>query len=129
VKAYYTHPKTQVTTYSLATNDVSAYFVSFYKQFGKRNNVMPKYTPRLYNNFPNPFNPTTTISFDLPNESTVQLQIYDIQGKVVSKLINKTLDEGSHSVTFNSDGLPSGVYFYRLQTQDFTDIKRMILLK
>jgi hypothetical protein len=83
----------------------------------------------LKQNYPNPFNPITTISFDLPKESTVQLQIYNLQGKVVSTLVNETMDEGNHNVRFNSSGLPSGVYFYRLQTQEFTDIKRMLLLK
>ncbi len=83
----------------------------------------------LKQNYPNPFNPTTNISFDLPKESTVQLQIYDIQGKLVSTLVNERMDEGTHSVSYNSSGLPSGVYFYRLQTDEFTDIKRMLLLK
>ncbi len=86
-----------------------------------------KYT--LRQNYPNPFNPTTNISFDLPEESSVQLQIFDIQGKLVSTLVNERMDKGNHSVSFNSDGLPSGVYFYRLSTKNFTDIKRMLLLK
>jgi hypothetical protein len=83
----------------------------------------------LRQNFPNPFNPITTISFYLPKESYINLQIYDIHGKVVSTLINKTMDEGSHSVKFNSDGLPSGIYFYRLKTAEFSDIKRMLIIK
>jgi hypothetical protein len=83
----------------------------------------------LRQNYPNPFNPTTTISFDLAKKSTVHLQIFDIRGKVILTLINKKMDKGTHSVQFNSNGLPSGIYFYRLQTEEFTDIKRMLLLK
>jgi len=91
-------------------------------------NAIPKMFA-LKQNYPNPFNPTTTISFDLPKESFVNLQFYDIQGKVVSTLIDQTMDEGSHSVNFNSDGLPSGIYFYRLKTSEFSDIKRMLIVK
>ena len=83
----------------------------------------------LKQNYPNPFNPTTTISFDLPNESSVQLQIFDIRGKLISTLLNEKLDRGTHSVSFNATDLPSGVYFYRLQTVGYTDIRRMLFLK
>jgi hypothetical protein len=83
----------------------------------------------LKQNCPNPFNPTTTISFDLPEGSIVQLQIFDVQGKLISTLVNERIDEGNHLVSFNSEGLPSGVYFYRLSAKNFTDIKRMLLLK
>jgi hypothetical protein len=92
-----------------------------------KDNKPTKYS--LKQNYPNPFNPTTTISFDLQKEGTVQLEIFNVQGKIVSTLVNGTMDQGNHNVRFNSSGLPSGVYFYRLQTQEFTDIKRMLLLR
>jgi hypothetical protein len=129
VKAYYTHPKTQLTTYSSATNIVVAWYVEFYKSIGEQRSLISRHTPKLHQNYPNPFNPMTTISFDLPKESAVQLEIFNVQGKVISTLVNGTMDQGNHNVRFNSSGLPSGVYFYRLQTQEFTDIKRMLLLK
>lgn len=108
---------------------VVAWFVEFYKPFVKKEKSVSITDYKLNQNYPNPFNPTTNISFDLPEESSVQLQIYDIQGKLVSTLVNETMDKGNYSVSFNSDGLPSGVYFYRLSTLNFTDIKRMLLLK
>ena len=129
VKAYYEHYKTHNITYSSATNTVNSDPVEFYKPFVKKEKSVSITDYKLNQNYPNPFNPTTNISFDLPEESSVQLQIYDIQGKLVSTLVNETMDKGNHSVSFNSDGLPSGVYFYRLTTEEYTDIKRMLLLK
>jgi hypothetical protein len=84
---------------------------------------------KLKQNYPNPFNPITTISFDLPKENTIKLQIYDVQGRLINTVLNKKLNVGSHSVSFDSKELPSGVYFYRLQTEDYSEIKRMVLLK
>ena len=129
VKAYYEHPKTHNITYSSATDTVQSDRVDFYKSIGKEKSIISNYYPKLYQNYPNPFNPVTNISFDLPEESSVQIQIYDIQGKLVSTLVNETMDKGNYSVSFNSNQLPSGVYFYRLKTENFTDIKRMLLLK
>jgi hypothetical protein len=129
VKAYYEHPKTHTITYSSATDTVHTDSVEFYKPIVKGKSIKSNYIPKLHQNYPNPFNPTTTISFDLAKESTVHLQIFDIRGKVILTLINKKMDKGTHFVKFNSNGLPSGIYFYRLQTEEFTDIKRMLLLK
>jgi hypothetical protein len=129
VKAFYEHPKTHNITYSASTNSAVAWFVEFYKPIKNNNKSISITHFKLYQNYPNPYNPTTTISFDLPKSSFVRLKIYDIQGKIVSILLNKRVDSGSHSITFNSNGLPSGVYFYRLKTAEFSDIRRMLLLK
>jgi hypothetical protein len=83
----------------------------------------------LSQNYPNPFNPTTKINFDLPVNSKVSLKIYDITGREISMLLNETKDAGFYSVSFNASGFPSGVYFYKLVTQNFSEIKRMILVK
>ena len=101
----------------------------YYKPIVRGRNVNSNIEYTLHQNYPNPSNPTTTISFDLPKESYVELQIYDIQGKIISTLINKNMDSGSHSAKFNSEGLPSGIYFYRLKTVGFSDIKRMLIVK
>ncbi len=86
----------------------------------------------LDQNFPNPFNPTTVIRFALPKESYVTLKIYDVNGRLVADLIrNKFYDAGFYEQSFNSSGysLSSGIYFYRLDTKEFSETKRMILVK
>jgi hypothetical protein len=83
----------------------------------------------LSKNFPNPFNPTTTISFNVPIRSHVELQIFDLKGQIVDDLINTSLEPGSYDVPFDAGFLPSGVYFYRISAGNFSDVKRMMLVK
>ncbi|MBN1213175.1 MAG: T9SS type A sorting domain-containing protein [candidate division Zixibacteria bacterium] len=83
----------------------------------------------LFQNYPNPFNPTTNIKFTLPEVSSVELSIYNIMGQKVATLINGELSAGEHDVSWNASGYASGIYFYRLQTSEFTETKKMILLK
>jgi hypothetical protein len=88
----------------------------------------------LYNNYPNPFNPSTQITFDIVKSSFVRLKIYDILGKEVATLINKKLQAGKYEVPFSinqntKEQLPSGVYFYKLITDDYTKTKKMVLMK
>jgi hypothetical protein len=83
----------------------------------------------LHGNFPNPFNPSTTISFTLPDAGKVNLCVYDISGRLVSKLANGWRDAGVHEVTFNGLNLVSGVYVYRLQAGDYTASGKMVLIK
>ncbi len=83
----------------------------------------------LKQNYPNPFNPRTVISFQLPAVSNVKLRVYDITGKEVAMLVNERLQAGTYETTFDGSGLNSGVYFYKLITDGFTETKKMILLK
>jgi photosystem II stability/assembly factor-like uncharacterized protein len=83
----------------------------------------------LSQNYPNPFNPTTNIKFDLSKNSFVKLKIFDILGKEVETLVDKKLDAGSYSVDWNASQYPSGIYFYRLQTDDYNETIRMALIK
>ena len=83
----------------------------------------------LYQNYPNPFNPVTQINYELRMTNFVKLQVYDILGKTVAVLLNEKQSPGSYKVEFNADNLPGGVYFVRMEAGDFTDVKRMILLK
>jgi hypothetical protein len=80
-------------------------------------------------NYPNPFNPSTTISFQLSAMSDVKLTIYDMSGKTVSTLINDTMPAGYHKTNWDASDLSSGIYFYRLQAGDFVDTKKMIFMK
>jgi hypothetical protein len=88
---------------------------------------------QLSQNYPNPFNPTSTIEYSLPQKSLVSLKLYDLLGREVRTLVNGEQEPGNYSriVDANSaaGGLPSGVYFYRLQAGNYTDIKKMLLLK
>jgi len=83
----------------------------------------------LFDNFPNPFNPSTTIRYELPKFSMVRLSVYDILGREVSVLVNERKNAGSYEVKFDAAGLSSGVYFYRIQAGEFTQTKRLLLLK
>jgi Peptidase family C25/Secretion system C-terminal sorting domain len=83
----------------------------------------------LMQNFPNPFNPTTLITYQLPIVSNVTLKVYDMVGKEVKTLVNSRQSAGLHSVIFNASNLSSGVYFYRMIAGDFVQTKKLILLK
>ena len=83
----------------------------------------------LEQNYPNPFNPSTTVKYQIPNAGNVLLEIYDISGKKVSVLMNEYKTEGYYLMTFNAQGLPSGIYFCKLTSGGFTDTKKMILVK
>ena len=88
--------------------------------------------PKVYalnQNYPNPFNPTTEISFDLPVASHVELTIFNILGQEVETLINEDMEAGPQSKTWDAAPYSSGVYFYRILANDFTDTKKMVMLK
>ncbi len=83
----------------------------------------------LGQNYPNPFNPSTTIRFDLPKSGYVKLAVYNLLGQEIETLVNEKLLAGEFQVNWNAKGHPSGVYFYRLQGDDFVLSKKAILLK
>jgi hypothetical protein len=91
------------------------------------NQVPEKFS--LAQNYPNPFNPATKIRFGIPTSGNVKLMVYDILGREVSVLVNHTLSPGSYEMSFDASNIPSGVYFYRLYTGEFTNTKRMMLLR
>ena len=83
----------------------------------------------LYPAYPNPFNPSTTISFDLPQTSPVRLDVFDIQGRLVSTLIDHPLSAGHHVTNVNAESWPSGMYLCRLRSGAFTATQKLLLLK
>jgi hypothetical protein len=110
------------------------------KHFGNGNKESEKETLpteyTLYQNYLNPFNPTTTIKYDLPNAGDVSLIIYNILGRKVKELVNTKQEAGRYEIQFDSSGhsgnvrnLASGVYIYQLITEKYVNAKKMILLK
>lgn len=83
----------------------------------------------LSQNYPNPFNPSTKISFSIPKSDYVTLKVYDIMGKEVATLVNRQMNMGSYNVDFNAVNLSSGIYFYKLISGSFTEVKKMTLIK
>ena len=83
----------------------------------------------LFQNYPNPFNPSTVISYQLAANSFVTLKIYDVLSKEVAVLVNEELKAGSYEIEWNASNCPSGIYFYKLQSGEFSETKKMILIK
>lgn len=83
----------------------------------------------LSQNYPNPFNPSTSIKFTVPKDGNVSFKVYDISGKEVSNYFNGYLKAGMYNLHFDGSSLPSGTYFYKLTTKDFSDVKKMMLVK
>ena len=83
----------------------------------------------LSQNYPNPFNPTTTINYKIPELSFVTLKVYDVLGSEVATIANEEKPAGNYDVEFDGSVLTSGIYFYRIQVGDYTNTKKMILLK
>ncbi len=90
---------------------------------------IPASLTALNRNFPNPFNPTTTISFGLAKDSEVKLSVFDVRGRLMEVLLDDRLDSGAHVVTFNGEKYGSGVYFFRLETDGFLQTRKMTLVK
>ncbi|HLP15231.1 MAG TPA: T9SS type A sorting domain-containing protein [Bacteroidota bacterium] len=104
-------------TFSQQSTSVESYAGSLPEQY------------RLRQNYPNPFNPTTTIVYDLPAAAHVLLTVFNSLGQQVSVLRNGEQSAGTHDAVFNATGFPSGVYFYRLQTEKFVETKKLVLIR
>lgn len=83
----------------------------------------------LMQNFPNPFNPSTIIRFSIPERAFVSLRVYNVLGEVVANLLNENLDQGTYNINFNASNLTSGVYFYRIEANNFSQANKMLLVK
>lgn len=86
-------------------------------------------TYELSQNFPNPFNPTTNIRFSIPEQANVKITVYTVLGQEVATLVNQSMEAGVHKINFNASNLNSGVYYYRIKTDKFTAVKKMMLVK
>ncbi len=91
------------------------------------NEVPDKFS--LSQNYPNPFNPATNIKFQIPRAGFVKLIIFDVLGKEVQTLVNQQLSTGTYEADFNGSSLPSGVYYYKVEAESYTETKKMVLIK
>jgi hypothetical protein len=127
----------QDTTDNPQQNILSRRKLDLYSMINKGNIKLPKTLNnntvpveyQLFQNFPNPFNPTTTIKYAIPKAEFVTIIIYDITGREIIKLVNEYKQAGYHSVIFNGSNLASGVYFYRIEAGNFVQVKKMLLIK
>ncbi|HEX2786798.1 MAG TPA: S8 family serine peptidase [Ignavibacteria bacterium] len=106
--------------------------LDYVDQINPTNIEDPNAIPTVYElkqNFPNPFNPVTKINFSIPKQGFVSMKVYDITGRLIASLVNEMKSPGYYSVDFNATNLASGVYFYRLESKEFIDVKRMMLIK
>lgn len=142
----FTYPKGTIP-YRRYTFSWGKYFVSVFKYDTLSNpsmNQMPVWTNipsnvtvdtdvplsfSLSQNYPNPFNPSTMINYQLPTSNLVTLKVFDIVGREVVTLVNEQLEAGSYQTSFNAQGLSSGLYFYQLRAGNYSEVKKMILLK
>jgi hypothetical protein len=113
----------------LAANDAGLIILEF-SQTTQVNDSMNRLVDfKLYQNYPNPFNPLTTIKFSVPHFNHVILKVYNVFGEVVATLLSENLSAGEHKVEWNASHLSSGLYFYRLETGNLVETKKLILIK
>jgi hypothetical protein len=92
-------------------------------------NAEPPQKYALHQNYPNPFNPSTTIEYDLPIDTHIKIVLFDLLGKQVRTLVDEDKSAGSYEIEFDATGLTNGIYFYSLQTGEFTQTKKLLLLR
>jgi hypothetical protein len=98
---------------------------------GNNTNIPKEF--KLFQNYPNPFNPTTVIKFNVPEASFVEIKLYDIQGRQMQTLVSENMPAGEYQMEFDAKNLPSGVYFYKMNSQNYSksysEVKKMVLVK
>ena len=124
VNAFYS---TEATTVTFGiTNFVAS--ENFKRNFaGNQSGPITEY--KLYDNFPNPFNPSTEINYQIPTDGNVKLKVYNMVGQEVMTLVNGFKEKGMYTATFNAGNLASGLYMYRLEAGNFVQVKKMLLTK
>ncbi|KUG25461.1 hypothetical protein ASZ90_004716 [hydrocarbon metagenome] len=105
--------------------DVQSVFGDLYKE----SNSEKSFEFALSQNYPNPFNPSTTITYSIPNQEFVNLKIYDSLGKEIVELVNEEREAGIYCIEFNAENLPSGLYFYTISAGNYSNTKKLLLIK
>lgn len=114
--------------YSFFGSELSLHYKQFLTKTEKEENINPV-TYQLYSNYPNPFNPATTITYQLPHSGYTSLKIFDMLGNEVTTLVNEQKEMGKYTIQFDASSMASGMYLYQLKVNDFVSVKKMILLK
>jgi endonuclease I len=125
---YNTNYYYRVRAYNTSGSGFSSNSINVFIIVGIEDNAVPS-NYYLFQNYPNPFNPSTMIKFSLKKGSAVKIMLYDITGRAVETLVNTQYSAGTHSVRFDASNLANGIYFYRIVTDEFSDIKKMVLMK
>jgi len=128
---------TDIAVYSLAFDSKGYIYAGakdgyVYRSVNPTALVKEKYIINSYSlkqNYPNPFNPNTIIEYSIGKREYVKLDVYDFLGRLIANLVNKVQDAGTYKVSFNANNLSSGVYYYRIETENYNESKQMILLK
>jgi hypothetical protein len=111
-------------------NDDKLYLLKYTQPIGvKQISSETSKTFVLFQNYPNPFNPKTEIQYQIPFVSNVELVIYDILGRKITTLVNEKQKEGVYKINWDADNFASGIYFYKINSRDFNDVKKMVLIK
>ena len=130
---YLGNTATLIDTYgnNITLTNCAGYNYFYYSSFvtGTEANIVKDRTYTLFQNYPNPFNPTTTINYSIPRTSLVTIKVYDVLGREIETLVNDEKHIGNYKVEFNASKLASGIYFYKMQAGDFSETKKLILLK
>ena len=108
--------------------EITAHFINILSITSDRDKKIPEKFA-LHQSYPNPFNPSTVIKFDLPKSEYVKIEVFTILGQKLAILVDKVMPAGYHSVVFNGDHIPSGIYIYRMKAGSFTAVNKMILAK
>lgn len=115
------------TTYEGNAPDMGA-FESPYTEGIEEDQIIPEKFA-LHHPYPNPFNPTTTIEFSLPNSGLVSLNVYDILGRKVETILNQHMDAGTHKLQWDASNVPTGIYFVSMVSGNFTQTRKVMVLK
>ncbi|MCX6165562.1 MAG: T9SS type A sorting domain-containing protein, partial [Ignavibacteriae bacterium] len=125
------HPNAAATTLVAPqfVNEIFNKSILYESTYGIReiNSIVSDF--KLYQNYPNPFNPYSVIRFQIKDLKFVTLKVFDVLGKEVATLVNEKLNAGEYEVTFDGSDIPSGIYFYKLVSGDFSVVKKMVLIK
>jgi hypothetical protein len=115
--------------YKFSLNEIDSMQITYTITGNSQQSIYLPLTYAMYQNFPNPFNPSTMISYDIPKQSYVKLVIYDVLGRRVKTLVDEVKSPGSYKILFDASGLSSGVYIYRITSGNFVQTKKLVLLK
>ncbi len=125
-KGTHLFPKTEYILKTVGRYETDTTSENFQKSFS---DLIIPLENKLYNNFPNPFNPNTSIKYSLKQDGFVSLKVFDILGKEVATLVNENKIQGRYNINFDASHLASGIYIYKLQVNDYVSSKKMLLLK